>query len=59
MTETDALKVVKPDAPKYAIWIAEDCAIYTRFERPNAVRRFFLWAFFGWRWVRVENETKN
>jgi hypothetical protein len=55
----DPLRVLKPTKPKYAIWIASDAAIYTRFERPNVVRRFFLRAFFGWRWVRVENEAKD
>lgn len=54
-TGDDALKLVKPPSPQYAIWIAEDAAIYTRYGRPNVVRRFFLWAFFGWRFTKVEN----
>lgn len=49
----DPLTLVKPTTPQYAVWIAEDAAIYTRFGRPNVLRRFFLWAFFGWRWERV------
>lgn len=52
----DPLKVVKPTSPQYAIWIAEDVAIYTRMGRPNAVRRFFLRLFFGWRWKAVNSE---
>ena len=54
MGNNDPLKLVKPTAPKYAIWIAEDVAIYSRMGRPNAVRRFFLWLFFGWSWAKVE-----
>ena len=38
----------------YAIWIAQDCYLYTRFGRPNWFRRFWLWVFFGWRWTPVE-----
>ena len=50
----DALAAVKPRKPQYAIWLAEDAAIYTRYERPNVVRRFFLWLFFGWTWTKVK-----
>ena len=50
----DALAAIKPRKPQYAIWLAEDAAIYTRYERPNVVRRFFLWLFFGWTWTKVE-----
>lgn len=49
----DALRMIKPTEPKYAIWLTEDWAIYTRSDRPNILRRFFLWAFFGWRWTKV------
>ena len=60
MSQTnDPLKVVKPTEPLYAIWIAQDAAIYTRRGRPNVWRRFWLCVFFGWIWVRVENETGN
>lgn len=50
----DPLTLLKPTTPKYAIWIAEDVAIYTRFGRPNWFRRFWLWAFFGWTWAPIE-----
>lgn len=48
------ISTIKPARPRYAIWIAQDCAIYTRMARPNAWRRFWTWAFFGWRWTSVE-----
>lgn len=52
-TLEDALIQVSPRTPKWAIWIAEDAAIYSRMKRPNAWRRFWTWAFFGWRWTPV------
>ena len=55
--DDDALKLLKPPPHLWAIWIAEDCALYTRFGRPNAVRRFFLRLFFGWRYVKVSNNA--
>ena len=52
--DDDALQLFKPPPHLWAIWIAEDAALYTRFGRPNVVRRFFLWLFFGWRYMKVK-----
>ena len=53
----DAFKGCKAPAPQWAIWLAEDAAIYTRYGRPNCVRRFFLWLFFGWRYTKVKDNA--
>lgn len=55
--DDDALKLFKPPPHLWAIWIAEDAALYTRFGRPNRVRRFFLWLFFGWRYTKVKKNA--
>lgn len=57
-TTNDPLKILKPPSPQWAIWIAEDVAMYTRYERPNTVRHFFLWLFFGWRYTKVKQNDE-
>lgn len=43
----------------WGVYLAQDVVLYSRASRPNLVRRFFLWAFFGWRWEPLKNETKS
>lgn len=52
--ELDAIHAIRPIKPLYAIWILQDFVIYSRLPRPNAWRRFWTWAFFGWRWTKVK-----
>ena len=52
-----ALAEVPPH--KWAVWLAQDVVLYSRERRPNLVRRFFLWAFFGWRWVPLKRNGRG
>lgn len=49
----DPLEAIKLPSHLTTIWIAEDVALYSRKPKPNAWRRFWTWAFFGWRWKDI------
>ena len=52
----DPLAEVSPQL--WAVYLVQDVVLYSRASRPNLVRRFFLWAFFGWRWVPLKKDRK-
>ena len=56
--DPDAMPILKVPEHITAIWLAEDCALYSRFKRPNLWRRFWTWAFFGWKWERLDRDAE-
>lgn len=50
----DKPKIIELPAQVSRLYLCRDVALISAKPKPNAWRRFWLWAFFGWRWTNIE-----